>query len=482
MLTKSNYLKFVQCHKAFWLETHHPEQAAPPEPSTRRRLRVGQRIDLLARELYPHGELIPYRIHPEEMAPLTAEAIQNDAETLFQATFHVEGSLVKVDILTQEGDGWHLIEVKSSTGYKKEVHLPDIGFQLYVLKKAGVNVVRASIMHLNKPCRFPDLSNLFELRDVTEEAVAYLPTVEQAVARMRSLNSLTTIPTISIGRHCRKPYQCTFYEHCWEGVSDPTIYDIPFLKRPQEAELESQQIQLVADIPRDFVLKDKRAARYVRLIRDKTEDIDKPAIQAELDQLTYPLYFFDFETIDYAVPIFEGCKPYLQVPFQYSCHWLDAEGDAPVHLDYLHREQDDPRRVLVEALLAHIGETGSIIVYFATFERGRLRELAEAFPEYAPRLLGMVDRLWDQLDIFKRYYTDYKFGGSNSLKAVLPVITDLSYEPLDVQNGTQAQVVWEEMIHETDVDRQGQMFEQLRAYCRLDTLAMVEIHKALRRL
>jgi hypothetical protein len=166
--------------------------------------------------------------------------------------------------------------------------------------------------------------------------------------------------------------------------------------------------------------------------------------------LTYPLYFFDFETIDYAIPRFDGCKPYQQVPFQYSCHVLCADG-ALLHREYLHTDRDDPRRPLARALLDHIGETGHLIAYNIPFERGVLRHLAAQFPEYAGRLLDMASRLWDQLPIFRKHYRDYRFGKSNSLKAVLPVIApELSYKLLDVQNGTEAQVVWEEMIGEGD--------------------------------
>jgi hypothetical protein len=243
--------------------------------------------------------------------------------------------------------------------------------------------------------------------------------------------------------------------------------------------LEADGIQYVTDIPAEFPLGDKRATAFVETIQQQQIAVDRDAIQAELAGLVYPLYFFDFETIDYAIPIFPDCKPYQQAPFQYSCHILEADGTL-THRDYLHTDTDDPRRPLTEALLNDIGDTGSIIVYFATFERGRLRELAEAFPEHAPRLMAMVDRLWDQLDIFKKYYSDYRFGGSNSLRSVLPVIVPkLSYKPLDVQNGTQAQVVWEAMIGEGETAAREQMVKQLRAYCHLDTLAMVEIHQAL---
>lgn len=101
MLTKTAYLAFTQCARQFWLDAHQPELASPPDPSAQRRLRAGQEVDRLAREQFPNGRSVPYRPHPEEMAPLTQQAIAASADTLFQATFHVEDMLVKVDILTQ---------------------------------------------------------------------------------------------------------------------------------------------------------------------------------------------------------------------------------------------------------------------------------------------------------------------------------------------------------------------------------------------
>lgn len=480
MLTKTNYLAYTQCAKAFWLEKYKPELSSPPDPDLQRRLRVGQEVDKLARERYSGGILIPYRPHPEDMAPLTAQAIAGGSETLFQATFNVDDLLVKVDILTQTETGWHLIEVKSSTKYKEDEYLADVAFQVYVLQQAGIPITQASVMHLNSECRYPDLSNLFTLTDITETALAHLSQVESDVADMRQIAALTEkLPDIGIGRHCIKPYQCPFYVHCWQGITGQTIYDIPHLKRPKEVQLEAAGIQLVAEIPAGFALGDKRATAFVETIQQEQLDMDQAAIQSELNKLVYPLYFFDFETIDYAIPVFDDCKPYQKIPFQYSCHILEADGTL-THRNYLHTNTADPRRPLTEALLDHIGETGSIIVYYATFERDRLCELAEAFPEHAPRLLSMVDRLWDQLDIFKKHVRDYRFGGSNSLKSVLPVLVPtLSYKLLDVQNGTQAQVVWEEMIGEGETAVKEGMVQQLRDYCHLDTLAMVEIHQVL---
>lgn len=484
MLTKTTYLAYTQCPKAFWLDAHQPHLAAPPDPATQRRLRAGQAVDKLAREQFANGRLIPYRPHPAEMAALTRQALADGAKTLFQATFLADDLLVKADILSQTETGWQLIEVKSSAEYKAAEHLPDVAFQVYALRQAGLPVAQASLMHLNGDCRAPDLSALFTLTDVTAEVEAFLPTVAADTAVMRQLLTQPVPPGASIGRHCARPQPCPFYDHCWQGVDGLTIYDIPRLTEKKERPLQDAGILYLADIPPSYPLTAAQRA-FVDFHAQRQITIDRAAIQQALADLQFPLYFFDFETIDYPIPIFDGCKPYQQVPFQYSCHILQADGTL-THCDYLHTAAGDPRRPLAESLLNHIGGTGSLIAYNIPFERGILHHLAAHLPAYADRLLDLADRLWDQLPIFRQHYRDYRFGKSNSLKSVLPVIAPaLSYKLLAVQNGAQAQVVWEAMIGEGDTACTGsdevavkrQLADQLRAYCHLDTLAMVEIHR-----
>ncbi|MDX1437367.1 MAG: DUF2779 domain-containing protein, partial [Anaerolineales bacterium] len=349
---------------------------------------------------------------------------------------------------------------------------------LYVLEKAGLEVSRASIMHINRQCRYPDLSALFTLADVTGQAREQFPVIEANLPGMRRLQEQPPEPDIRIGRHCTRSYTCAFYDYCWQDVDGLTIYDIPRLKRDKEEQLEEADALYLSDIPAGVILTDTQQA-FVDFINREQVTIDKAAIRAELERLEYPLYFFDFETIDYAIPKFEGCRPYDHVPFQYSCHVLHADGTLEHH-EYLHTLPGDPRPGLVEKLLKDIGTTGSLVAYFAQFERLRLEELAEAFPEHAGRLLDLAGRLWDQLEIFRRYYRHYGFGKSNGLKSVLPVVVpELSYTDLVVQDGGQAQVAWEQMIATEDPERKKALYGQLLEYCALDTLAMVRMQEVL---
>lgn len=476
-LTKTAYLAYTHCPKRFWLEQRHPHLASPPDSAIQRRRRIGQKVDDLAQEQFPNGRLIPQNVHPKEMMQLTTQSITDGTETLFQATFAVDDLHVRTDILTKTMNGWRLIEVKSNSSVKPE-HLSDLAFQTHVLGQVGIDVTETAVFHLNSDCRHPDLTNLFTLTNVTADTQPLLAQIPNDINLMRQALLAPQPPNISISRHCTKPHPCPFYDHCWKDVDGLTIYDIPRLSAKREQPLQNADILYLTDIPSNYLLTSTQRAFVDFIVQEKIK-IDRAAIQQQLGKLIYPLYFFDFETIDYAIPQFNGCKPYQQVPFQYSCHILKADGKL-THREYLHSEADDPRRSLINALLEDIGDVGSIIVYHAPFERKRLQELAEAFPEHAPRLSNMMDRLWDQLNIFKKHYRDYRFGKSNSLKAVLPVIApSLSYKLLDVQDGTQAQVVWEKMIGEGETAVKQQLVDQLLAYCHLDTLAMVEIHYVL---
>jgi hypothetical protein len=177
-----------------------------------------------------------------------------------------------------------------------------------------------------------------------------------------------------------------------------------------------------------------------------------------------------------------GLQPYSQYPFQFSCHILDDNNNLE-HIEYLHYDKTDPRESLIIKLIQAVKNEGSIIAYNAPFERGVINKLSEQFPKYKNDLDAINRRFWDQLVIFKKFYTDYRFKGSNSLKSVLPVLVPhLKYSDLEIQDGSQAQVGWRKMILITDEKEKQKLYKQLLEYCRLDTIAMVEIQNVLNKL
>jgi len=259
-------------------------------------------------------------------------------------------------------------------------------------------------------------------------------------------------------------------------VGNRTVFDIPKLGNNKKYDLRERGIVLLEQLPNDYPLTDVQR-KYINWIFNGQTEIDYVGIRKKLSELEYPIHFLDFETDSSAIPRFNGTRPFDKIPFQYSCHIMHENGDIE-HFEYIHLDQTDPRLPLAESLVNCIRKSGSIIVYNARFEREVLTNLGKSFPEHSRHLNSITNRLWDQLDIFKRYYKHPDFGNSNSLKSVLPVlIPELSYEELAIRDGNQAQSVWNLMIRtENEVDK-SQMIEDLRAYCKRDTLAMVEIHK-----
>lgn len=254
-----------------------------------------------------------------------------------------------------------------------------------------------------------------------------------------------------------------------------------FIGADRVGQLEALGITRLIDIPADFALNSKQQLQ-VQATRQNKPILQPDKIAEFLGGFTYPLYFFDYETMSSLVPYFDGMRPYQQVPFQYSLHVLDAPGAELKHVEYLHRDNSNPAEALSKALKSHIGQTGSIITWNMSFETNCNTTLGELVPEYAAFYEQLNSRIVDLMVPFMNdWYVDKRFGGSASIKNVLPILVpELSYKALGIQEGTAASRLWMEAV--LDGSRDGekeQILGDLVEYCGLDTLAMVEIFKVL---
>ena len=475
-LTKSKYLSGLQCHKRLWYEKNHPERKANPSRSQQRKFEQGQEVGVLARKSFSEGVLID-AIDPLVSVEQTKAAIERGDTCIFEASFIFNDVFVGCDVLQKDSNSWRIIEVKASTSVKEQ-HLQDLAIQKYVLTGCGLSVSETQLMLINsKECVYPDLCNLFSIVDATDEVDPLMDDVHSNVETFKTVLAGNDEPQVSIGQRCKKPYPCPFKEYCWRDVPEKSIFTISGLRWNKKDELIENRIFSLEDIPANYPLGPKQRA-YVNSVLHNEPVIDAKAIQQELANLQYPIHFLDFETDDPPIPIFDGLRPYQKFPFQYSCHIMHSDG-AIEHYEYLHPDTSDPRKPLLESLLNHISPRGSIVVY-TLFERDRLNELIDAFPEHSSTLQSIINRLWDQSDIFQYYYKHPDFCGYYSLKDVLPVLVPwLGYENLDVQEGTEAQAVWDLMLNTTNQEKKSDMIKDLKAYCKLDTRAMLEIHKVL---
>ena len=476
-LTKSKYLSGLQCHKRLWYEKNHPERAESLSKAQHRTFRQGKEVGERARDLFPKGILISAK-SPAISAKQTKIAIRDGASCIFEASFIFEDTWVRCDILQKDGNSWNLIEVKMSTSVKEE-YLPDLAVQKYVLTACGISISKTQLMYVNNGCTYPDLSDLFISEDVTDRVDPLMDSVSSDIEAFKAILDAGNEPDVTIGKRCDDPYPCPFKEHCWEAVPEQSIFTIPRLSwKKKDALIESDIFEL-SELPEDLSLTDNQQAYVDSVLRGQPE-IDTEAIKARLSDLEYPIHFLDFETDNPPIPKFQGLRPYQQFPFQYSCHIWQSDGTVTHHED-LHTDTTDPRLPLVESLLDAISDKGSVVVY-TTYESRVLNSLADFFPEHADRLRSIQDRLWDQAEIFSKHYKHPGFEGRYSLKYVQPVLVpSLGYDELDVQDGREAQAVWCLMLDSKSEKKKEAMIRDLKAYCTLDTRAMVEIHKVLLR-
>ena len=478
-VSKSSFVAGLTCHRKLWQLLWDRQSAAPRSGMDQLKMEFGTRFGEVAHCLYPDATLIDINIRKLKQAEEdTRKAIDEGADVILEATFRHEQCRVLSDIVEKQTDGtWHLIEVKSSTEVKDE-HIPDLAFQKWVMERCGYPVSKCSVVFADKTGVWPDKRSIFQYEDVTDRVeVAAKLVPEQLLPMLEIATSRGKRPAFEdwISKEC---HDCEFKKTvCWTEISEPTIYDI--IDKRKIPALEAESIVYVREIPGDFDLY-KGNRRHVDCMQSQSVNIDKAGIRSKLEELEYPIHFLDFESVSVPVPLFDGNHPWEKLPFQYSLHTLEESGDLR-HAEFLHEEHSDPSARTAEQLVQDIGKAGSVIVYHATMESGVLKYLAERFPMHADALLSIDQRIWDLEKVFLQDYRHWRFGSRSSIKVVLPtLIPDLSYETEEISDGGYASLAWIQLLESDDEMGQRQIADALRSYCKLDTLAMVELLKHVR--
>ena len=479
LLSKSTYIRGRQCAKSLWLVKHRPEL----RPEVPARLQAifdqGTEVGRLAQQRFPGGvDCSPEHHYDYDPAlEATRTALATGVPAIYEAAFQHDGVLAALDILVRDGEGWMAVEVKSSTSVK-EVYLEDAALQYHVISACGVPLTRMVVMHVDT--RYVregpiEVTQLFHLEDVTARVLARQGAVRTAVAALKGVVLAPDQPAVDIGPHCGTPYVCEFKAHCWAAVPSPSVFDLSHIG-DKAWELYHAGIVRLEDLPADTPLSERQRAQ-VEAQRSGNAQVDLPRIEAFVQGLRYPLHHLDFETFATAVPLFDGTRPYQQLPFQYSVHMQATRGASPTHREYLGDGHGDPREALVEQLLQDIGPEGDILAYNATFERTCLTALARDFPQHAPALLALAARIKDLQTPFKKgWYYAPAMDGRSSIKVVLPaLVPDMSYAGLEVQEGMAASRLFEALLSGAFTGDVEQVRRDLLAYCGMDTLAMVKV-------
>lgn len=469
-LTKSLYMSGQQCPMLLWFSSRHQL----PELSLydKHKFAQGRDFEKYVKKLFPDGVDLG-NLNQGENIKETQNLI-HQSKTIFEACMVYKNFFFKGDILEPLAGAWNLYEMKASTEVKKE-HIPDLAFQKYICEKNGIKIKNCFIEYISKDyikqgnvipnelvLKEDVTGEVNQIDDVEENSEKYIEIIEQAEPL-----------EISISKKCNKPYECPLKDECRNNL--PEYHVLQLTNWREYWELFKDGILDIKDIPKDEILSSNKDRVIKEAVDGNKIIINKDKIISFLKELQYPLYYFDFETFDTAIPIFDQSRPYQKIPFQYSLHIQD-ENNKVKHFNFLARGGKDPRPELLVRLEKEIGQTGSVIVFNKTFEIGVLNKLAEDFPKYESFITHTIDRIIDLAKPFKNfdYYNPIQ-KGRYSLKAVLPAITREDYSDLEISDGADASMKYFYSHIKTDLKNIDEIRNNLLKYCSLDTEGMIWI-------
>ena len=486
-LTKSRYMAGLQCPRRLWLLVHEPPPYEEPAPGTP--LDIGQQIGRNAHLLFSGGIEVTEEPWKHDQAVARTAALMADASVpaIFEGAFEHDGTRIRVDVLERLPLGaWGLREVKSSSRLKDH-YIDDIALQAYVLRGAGVALSSIELLHVNtayvRGAGGVVWREFFARLDVGEAVAEALAELPARLPEMRECLNATALPEVEPGSQCGSPYPCEFWDRCTAQKPSDWIAYMPRLSQAQAEALKARGIEAISAIPPDFPLLARQA-----VIRDAIRtghSFVAPDLARLLRAYGPPACYLDFEAMMPPIPLYEGTRPYQSIPFQWSLHTVAGNG-ALHHREFLADGDRDPRRAFAETLIEALSGADTPIIVYSHYERTRLKELAAAFPEMADPLTTIMDRLADLLPIVRSAVYFPAAGFSNSIKSVAPAVCpDFGYDDLgDIADGTAASAAFLQLATGgiTDPVAIRQQRTALLAYCQRDTLAMLELHRALMRL
>lgn len=527
ILSKSRYTSFRQCPKNLWMKINKPEEAIE-EAIPESRIKAGIEVGNLAKQYFgeyhdatqhkPDGSIDIAAMLRETQRLMADPAV----ETICEAAFEAGDCYCAVDLLHREKGGWAIFEVKSSTAkdYEQdyevsdvettkkkkeekpdEIYIWDVSYQKFVLEQCGVPLTGIYLMQLDKHYILEgklDIKHLFNIYDMAKLVALEEPTVPYYIAKAKETLAEKKEPEDDLNNGCNKPYPCPFKAYCMKehNVPTPSVFDLYRLQWRTALKFYQRGLLTYDQLQHDAEYIKYNSERTTGSIRDiqmestlcKIDIIDKVKIREFLAGLKYPIYHLDFETIQPAIPEYQGTKPYQQIPTQYSLHIQRSEYDTCDHKEFLaDARSTNPMRDVAEQLCKDIPMDVTVMVYNDNFEKTRLKEMAKAFPELHGHLMAIHDNIVDLLVPFREgaYYRP-AMGGSFSIKKVLPALfpndPKLDYHNLPgcVHNGGEAMDIFPKMKNMSPAEEQKTRKDLLQ-YCELDTWSMVVILKELYR-
>ena len=472
-ITKKIFLTYTECPKLAWL-TKRNQLTREQDAASRLLQMESANIHRIGHETFGDG-VNAYAKDIHECFAAAQNLIRQKTPLIFKAAF-VSGDnfSTRTDVLQYESetDSWHLTEVKTANK-KKAKYIEDIAYTAMIIKRCGVKLSKISLMHLNREYRLgQDYKNLFETHDITESALEKAASFEKMSAHIVSTVASDEEPFASLKMKCKN---CELFRACVGKGIENHIFDLPRLGIQTFSDLRDLGVEKIEDVPDNFELNELQQTVKNCIITNKTY-VSKD-LKAELEKITYPVYYLDFESITTALPLYGGIPPHGQIITQFSAHKRAEPKASLEHFEYIADETKNCAEIIAKRLIELFGNSGTIMAY-SNSEKILILRLAREFPHIAEQLTSIANRITDLEIILRKNYYDVNFHGRTSIKKILPAIApEMTYDNLEIGEGASAGAEFAFIAMGLyDKEKAAATKAHLLEYCAKDSLALAKIH------
>jgi predicted RecB family nuclease len=470
-ISKTSFIKFEQCAKAFYLYKKHPYLRDKPSIDKQLTFKRGHDVGFYAQQLFPGGtDISAATKNYNEALELTRTLIAEGTPVIYEATFIYNSVLVMVDILCREETGkYSAYEIKSSLKVS-ETYLKDAYLQYYVVKNVLPALDDFFLVTLNPDYRLEkageaDPRKLFRRRSLGQKAAENFDYFGHRINQALEILDRSAIPNIPIGKHCFRPYQCDFFGSCWKNLlSENSIFSLPLIDKNTVFEWHEKGLKSLSEITTELDEK-KDLINIKNAILSGQPVVNLPAIQQFLQGIEAPVAAMDMEIWNPAIPELQGTAPFEQIPFLVSIY------NGSVFRHFFAEHTVDERKAFAEQLIALTEEYATILVYDKTMEFATIEALIRSYPEYADELKSLKTKVRDVFDLFLNInYYDPAFKNNFSLKAVSAVLLhEASYT--GISSGLEAMNYYNQYRLAQEPAEKETLKKELVDYCNTDCFA-----------
>ena len=476
LLTKTTFLKLLQCEKALYLNLHKPHLKDPTPPELKHRFIQGHKIGALAQLLFPGGiDISKLARTNAQRLQLTIQYINDSQKVLYEATLAYQNLLVMVDILVKTDSGYNAYEVKSSTRIS-DTYTRDAQLQYWVLQHTLKEPVNMHLVFINPEYQLQtsfDIQAYFKINPITITDVDS-EFINQTLQRGINILQAPRSPQILPGKQCTKPYRCDFHQYC-NPLSSKHGIPIPQLPVEVTQSWIKQDVKDFMDLPL-LDLPSKYQSMY-QAVKTNAMVYDLKFLKKWLQLVSENVIALDIETWTSPKPEIENTRAWESIPFLAAVYG-QKEYSATVFTSHT---ESDQRYYFINEVLKLTEEYASVLVYDKTLETQTILKLGTLFPALNAKCQKLCHKFCDVFDVFKNaavYHPEFKH--QFNLKQVSRVLNPHIKLDQPLQHGIDALMAFQNYRDSNNPIIKEITETDLKAYCINDARMTFELYNSIK--